>query len=401
MELRYSQDELAFRAEVRAFLRDELPSDLRRNYQAGRRATKGDLTRWQRILNKRGWATPNWPREWGGADLSPAKRVILGDELALSGAPDIVGFNARMLGPALIAFGTDEQKRWFLPKLLSMELWFCQGFSEPDSGSDLASLRSSARREGDEYVISGHKIWTTFAHRADWMFGLFRTDAEAKKQRGISFILLDMKSPGVTVKPIITMDGLHETNEVFLDNVRVPASNLIGTEHRGWDVAKFLLANERLSVARPGLAVEALRRVLRAAAQVELDGRPLLESPRIRRKLAELEVEAKAFEILSLRALDAAMKDPQGTKPDPYSSILKATSTELLQRIDALLVEIAGPHAAPYCHEALTGDGAADWIEAGWAATIVPNYAFRRVLTIAGGSSEIQRNIIAKALLAL
>ena len=400
MDMHFSEQENAFRQEVREFLRTNAPESLRRNFRAGRRQTKQEMVDWQRVLNKRGWATPHWPKEWGGAALSPVKRFILGEEMALAGVPDVIGFNSRMIGPALLAFGTEAQKAHFLPKIANLDIWFCQGFSEPGSGSDLASLRSAAVRDGDHYVINGHKIWTSHAHRADWMFGLFRTDPAARKQRGISFILLDMKSPGITVKPIITLDGLHETNEVFLDNVRVPVGNLVGVEHRGWDVAKSLLSNERLSSARPGVATSRVERARRLAQQVQVDGRPLAENQQFRERLAAIEVELKAFEITSLRALDAAQKDPDGTRPDPYSSMLKLKTADLQQQLDELLVLVAGPHTLRYNNAALTGDGDPAETEDDWR-TIVPNYLFKRVSSIAGGSNEIQKNIISKTILGL
>jgi len=249
MDLRFTADELAFRDEVRAFFREALPADIRRRMELGQRQSKDDIVRWQRILNAKGWAVPHWPVEWGGTRWGAVKNYIFKEEMQLAPAPDPLSFNVNMVGPVLVAFGSEEQKRRFLPKIANLDYWFCQGFSEPGAGSDLASLKTAARLEGDHYVVNGQKIWTSRAHHADWMFCLVRTDATAKQQRGISYLLIDMKTPGLTVRPIHTIDGEHHFNEVFFDDVRVPVENLVGEENKGWTYAKYLLGNERVADA--------------------------------------------------------------------------------------------------------------------------------------------------------
>src|SRR3984885_11039987 len=250
MDLRLTEDELAFRAEVRAFVRDNLPASIREKTVAGRKVSKDDYVRWTRILAAKGWGAPHWPQEWGGAGWSPVQLSIFLDETQRGNAPEPVAFGVSMVGPVIYTFGSKAQKQRFLPRIIDLSDWWCQGFSEPGAGSDLASLRTSARCDADGWVISGQKTWTTMAQYADWNFVLARTNTQAKKQEGISFFLVDMKTPGITVKPIETIDGGHEVNEVFLDDVRVPADALVGEENKGWDYAKFLLANERNGIAR-------------------------------------------------------------------------------------------------------------------------------------------------------
>ena len=254
MDLNYTAQELAFRAEVREFFKQALPADIRAKVVLGQRLSKEELKRWTQILHAKGWATPAWSRDWGGTGWSAVQQYIFKEELHMAPAPEPLSFNVNMIGPVLIAFGTEEQKKHFLPKIASLEYWFCQGFSEPGAGSDLASLRSQAVRDGDDYVVNGQKLWTSTAHHAEWCFLLVRTDRDAKNQRGITYLLMDMKSPGITVRPIITIDGNHETNEMFLEDVRVPVANRIGEENKGWDYAKFLLGNERSGIARVGIS---------------------------------------------------------------------------------------------------------------------------------------------------
>ena len=314
----------------------------------------------------------------------------------------MVGFNVTLLGPVLAAFGTEAQKKHFLPRMADADDWFCQGFSEPGSGSDLASLKTSAKRDGDHYVINGQKIWTTQAHLATWMFGLFRTDNEVKKQQGISFLIFDLKTPGITVRPIITLDGLHETNEVFFDNVRVPVSSLVGTENRGWDVAKFLLSNERMGTMRTGIqARRYLERVKSLAVRVQSGPSTISEQTWFREKVASLEVDLRALQVTTLRILDDMRKNVGNTRPDPRSSMLKLRASETQQAIHELAVQVAGPHTYPYQHDLLEGDGHGPSIGPDWAATVAPQYFFYRVATIYGGSSEVQKNILAKATLGL
>jgi alkylation response protein AidB-like acyl-CoA dehydrogenase len=401
MDLSFTKEELAFRDEVRAWVRDALPEDIRRRSASGLRPTREHLVRWQRILADKGWAAPHWAPEWGGTGWSPAQLFLFKEEIYRAEAPEVLGFNINMLGPVLIAFGTESQKKRFLPKILRLDTWFCQGFSEPGAGSDLAALKTAARREGDHYIVNGQKIWTTTAHMADWIFALVRTDPKAKKQEGISFLLADMKTPGITVRPIRVIDGGRELNEVFFDDVKVPAENLVHLENKGWDVAKFLLGNERTGIARIGLSLSRLRMAKRMAAEAEEDGRKLIENERFREKLALLEVELKALEITQLRVVSASRYRPDATKPDPNSSILKIKGSELQQLTTEAVMEVAGPLAMPAHPGFVEGTANTEPFVPEWAASSAPNYFFLRAATIFGGSSEVQRNIIAKAFLGL
>ena len=396
MDLRYTDDELAFRDEVRAFFREALPADLRRTAEQGQRYSAAQLRRWQRILYERGWATPAWSPEWGGTGWSPVKQYIFKEELHMAPAFEPLSFNVNMIGPVLIAFGTPEQKAHFLPRIASLDYWFCQGFSEPGAGSDLASLRTRAVREGDHYVINGQKLWTSTAHHADWMFCLVRTDPDARKQRGITYLLIDMKTPGLTIRPIVTIDGNHETNEVFFDNVRVPVANRVGEENRGWDYAKYLLSHERSGIARVGVSKARVRRA-RQLARIVPDGDGVLwDNARFRERVAALEVELKALEMTQMRVIS---ESAAGTGPDPKTSILKIKGSELQQLATELLMEVAGPDAIPFDPGYLTGGEPMRAPE--WALTIAPNYYFARHVSIVGGSNEIQKNILAKSILGL
>jgi pimeloyl-CoA dehydrogenase large subunit len=399
MDLRFTDEELAFRDEVRAFFGTSLPDNIRRKLIEGRHVSKEDLVTWTRILNGKGWAVPNWPPEWGGTGWSPVQQYIFLDEMQQAPAPQPLPFGVNMVGPVIIAFGSEAQKRRFLPRIANLDDWWCQGFSEPGAGSDLASLGTTAKRDGDFYVVNGQKTWTTLAQYADWIFCLARTDPAAKKQEGISFLLIDMKSPGVTVRPIQTIDGGREVNEVFFDDVRVPLENLVGHENNGWDYAKFLLANERVGIARVGVSKERIRRIKQLAAMEANGERPLLENPRFREKLAAVEVELKALEMTQLRVVAAERTRERG-KPDPASSILKIKGSEIQQATTELLMEVVGPYAMPYQPEREDG-----WNEPSigpeWAGPIAPTYFNWRKISIYGGSNEIQKNIIAKAILGL
>jgi pimeloyl-CoA dehydrogenase large subunit len=399
MDLRFTPEEIAFRDEVRAFFRANLPEATRRKLVEGRKLTKDDTVAWQRILNAKGWAVPHWPAEWGGTGWSAVQQYIFQEEMQQTPAPPPLGFGVNMVGPVIYTFGTEEQKRRYLPRIANLDDWWCQGFSEPGSGSDLASLKTSAKRNGDHYVVNGQKTWTTLAQHADWIFCLARTDPAAKKQQqGISFLLIDMKSPGITVRPIQTIDGGREVNEVFFDDVRVPVENLVGEENKGWDYAKFLLGNERFGIARVGMSKERIRRIRELAALERVGDTPLIESPRFREKLAAVEIELKALEMTQLRVVADERNRVRG-KPNPASSILKIKGSEIQQATTELLLEVVGPYAAPYQPEQ---EG---WNEppAGpeWAAPIAPTYFNYRKTSIYGGSNEIQKNIIAKAILGL
>ena len=394
MDLNFTAEERAFREEVRHFLSKELPGDLRRKMIERRHLGKEDTVRWQRILNARGWATPNWPVEHGGQPWTPAQRYIFQEEMALAHAPEGSPFNVNMIGPVICRFGTEEQKRRFLPRIANIDDWWCQGFSEPGAGSDLASLKTRADRVGDEYVVNGQKIWTTQAQHADWMFALVRTDSSGKKQQGITFLLIDMKTPGITVRPIETIDGEHDANEVFFDDVRVPVENRIGEEGQGWDYAKHLLGNERSGIARIGLSKERLAQLRHLEEDLSERGRLTApERQRLRRKLAEVEVELRALELTQLRVVAA---DAHGGGAGAAASILKIKGTELQQRMTELTVELAGPAGL-----ALPSIGDNKAPEDGWAEAAAPFYFTMRKVSIFGGSNEIQKNIIAKTVLGL
>jgi alkylation response protein AidB-like acyl-CoA dehydrogenase len=351
-------------------------------------------------MNAHGLAVPNWPVEWGGKDWTAMQRYIFTEEVLAHDVPAPLPFNTAMVGPVIAQFGTQAQKEEFLPKTANMDIWWCQGFSEPGAGSDLASLKTRAVREGDHYVINGQKTWTTLAQYADWIFVLARTNPEARKpQEGISFILVDMKTPGITVRPIQLVDGGHEVNEVFFDDVRVPVGNLVGTENRGWDCAKFLLANERSNIARVGTSKARLRRLRELAKAVPVGDGTMWESETFRHKVFAVETELKALEMTQLRVIAAERNS--GGMPNPASSILKIKGSEIQQRTTELALELAGPFALPFhAEDEAPEEGANDLPEGfGWADTAAPMYFNYRKVTIYGGSNEIQRNIIAKMVL--
>lgn len=403
MDLAFTPDDLRFRDEVRSFLGTALPDDLLRKMVERRHLGKEDIVRWQRILNARGWAVPHWPVEWGGQAWTPTQRYIFQEEVALAHAPEGSPFNVNMIGPVLARFGTEDQKRRFLAPTANINIWWCQGFSEPGAGSDLASLKTSARREGNDYIINGQKIWTTQAQHADWMFALVRTDASGKKQQGITFILIDMTTPGITVRPIHSIDGNADLNEVFFDDVRVPVANRVGEEGRGWDYAKHLLGNERSGIARIGLSKERLSRLRELHWEMGADGRLEPEEfARYGRQIAEAEIELRALELTQLRVVAA---DARGGGANEAASILKIRGTELQQRMTELILELAGPSglgvgpADASCRgqaRRLGDERVGDWIEAAAAF-----YFTMRKVSIFGGSNEIQKNIIAKSMLGL
>jgi pimeloyl-CoA dehydrogenase large subunit len=400
MDLRFTDEELAFRDEVRTFIKESLPDSIRQTLIAERHFSKDDLVTWTRILNKKGWAVTHWPVQWGGTGWSAMKQLIFRDEIQQAPAPEPLAFGTSMVGPVIYSFGSQAQKERFLPRIANLDDWWCQGFSEPGAGSDLASLKTTAKRDGDHWVINGQKTWTTLAQYADWIFVLARTDASVKKQEGISFILADMKTPGITVRPIQTIDGGHEVNEVFFDDVRVPIENLVGQENKGWDYAKFLLGNERNGIARVGISKARIRRIRQLASLPTYGDRPMMEDARFRQKLAALEVDLKALEMTQFRVISNEGKREKG-KPDPASSVLKIKGSEIQQATTELLMDVVGPYALPYREER----GGDRWNEpsAGpdWAAAVAPTYFNMRKVSIYGGSNEIQRGIIAKAILGL
>ncbi|MVA99527.1 pimeloyl-CoA dehydrogenase large subunit [Nitratireductor sp. CAU 1489] len=400
MDLRYTDEEIAFREEVRAFFRDKLPADIREKMVDAEHVGKDDFVRWTRVLNEKGWAVPHWPVEHGGTGWGPMKQYIYLEELQKFPAPQPLAFGVNMVGPVIYTFGNDDQKDRFLPRIANLDDWWCQGFSEPGSGSDLASLKTRAVREADHYIVNGQKTWTTLAQYADWIFCLVRTDPAAKKQQGISFLLIDMTSPGIEVRPIVTIDGGREINEVFLTDVRVPVENLVGEENKGWDYAKFLLGNERTNIARIGVSKQRVARIRELAAKEMSSGRPLIEDERFREKLASIEIDLKALEMTQLRVIAADAKRGDTGRPDPASSILKIKGSEIQQATTHLLMEVMGPYAAPYLPE---GDDR--WNEPSnvpdYARFAAPSYFNNRKVSIYGGSNEIQKNIIAKAVLGL
>jgi alkylation response protein AidB-like acyl-CoA dehydrogenase len=391
MRLQLSPEDLAFREEMRTFFTTQVPQSIRDTVAAGRDLARDQYVETQRILNAAGLAVPHWPAEWGGRDWTPLQRHIWREEMQLACVPEPLAFNASMIGPVLAAFGSQEQKERFLPATANLDIWWCQGFSEPDAGSDLASLRTTAVREGDEYIVNGQKTWTTLGQYADWIFCLVRTDPTAeKKQRGISLLVFPMDTPGVTLRPIELIDGGHEVNEVFFEDVRVPAENLVGEENMGWTYAKFLLGNERVGIARVGHTKRLLAAAKEHARTITADGRPLSEDPRMTARIAEVENELLALELTALRVV----ANSTAGKPHPASSVLKLRGSELQQAATELLVDIAGPlSVASFAH------GGSEVPE--WARVAAPEYLNYRKVSIYGGSNEVQRTIIAGTILGL
>lgn len=393
MDLRYTDEELKFRNELRHFFQTKIPKSIRDRGSAGASLTKEEIITSQRILNAEGLAVPHWPVEWGGRDWTPIQHYIFTEEILYNAVPLPLQFNCFMVGPVIATFGSQEQKERFLKRAANLDDWWCQGFSEPGAGSDLASLKTRAVREGDYYIVNGQKTWTTLGQYADWIFCLVRTDPIVKKQAGISFILIDMKTPGITVRPIITIDGRHEVNEIFFSDVKVPAENLVGEENKGWSYAKFLLSNERSGIARLGLTKERVSRIKRLAKTVPFHNETMWENHAFRERLAWLEVELKALEITQMRVLS---KQVAGDKaPDPASSLLKIKGTELQQASTELLIELSGPLTLAGSDGATLPDGF------DWARGTAGLYMNTRKVSIYGGSNEIQHNVIAKAILGL
>ncbi|HEY5645158.1 MAG TPA: acyl-CoA dehydrogenase family protein [Pseudomonadales bacterium] len=383
----------AFRNEVREFLADALPDRLAERVRLGKAVGKEDLAEWTRTLNRQGWAAPNWPKAYGGTGWTLVERHIFDVECRAAHAPVLSGFGFNMVGPAIIRYGTEPQKADLLPKIRNAELWWCQGYSEPQAGSDLATVRTRAVRDGDEYVVSGQKIWTSAAEDADWMFALVRTDPDAKPQRGISFLLIDMGSPGVTVEPLIAFNGKRLWNQVFFDEVRVPVSNRLGEENRGWTVAKSLLGDERLLVSRVAENRRLLGRIGEVLAAHESLGERAALAEELSGKIASLSIRLQALEMTSLRILTEADRGGQiGAEP----SMLKLKGSELVQAMDTLLLEIVGWWALPVDSGATERAVGPDWAE-----YVASGLFHHRGYTIAGGTSEIQHNIIAKEVLGL
>jgi len=389
--LALSDEDAAFREDLRRIYTTEIPADIRERTREGELNYPDDLVTSQRILNEHGLAVPTWPVEWGGKDWSPLRRQIWLDEMQLAGVPEPLAFNAKMVGPVIAQFGSQELKERFLPPTANIDIWWCQGFSEPEAGSDLASLRTTAVRDGDSYVINGQKTWTTLGQYADWIFLLARTNPEApKKQAGISFLLARMDTPGITLRPIKLIDGSYEVNEVFFEDVRVPADQLVGEENQGWTYAKFLLGNERTGIARIGYTKLWMSQVKERAAQVRLNGATLLDDPLFAARVAEVENGLLALELTQMRVSGS---EADG-KPNPASSILKLRGSQLQQAATELFVEAAGPDALPF-------DAGDDIDVPTWAGEAAPRYLNFRKTSIFGGTNEIQRNIIASTILGL
>ena len=397
MQLEFSPAEIAFQKEVRTFIAENYPENLRSVQDEGHDLSKEDFLSWHRILDKKGWIAPAWPVEYGGTGWTATERFIWSEELAAADCVGTMPFGLSMVGPVIYTFGTPEQKAKFLPGILSGDDWWCQGYSEPGAGSDLASLRTKAVRDGDDYVVNGQKTWTTMAQHADWGFFLVRTDSDAKAQEGISFLLIDMKTPGVTVRPIITLGGEHEVNEVWLEDVRVPVANRVYEENKGWTCAKFLLAHERTGIAAVARSKRGVEKI-KAIARTEQDGdRPLIANPFFKRKISELEIDLTALEFTELRSLAG---EASGKGPGPESSLLKIKGSEIQQRITELALEAVGHYGAPYFRGFGEGDNEHP-IGPDYAHRAAPTYFNTRKTTIYGGSNEIQRNIIAKMVLGL
>ena len=398
MDLNYAPEDLAFRDTVRAWLAEHLPGDLQHKVLNHQRLKRDDYVRWHRIVHRQGWVAPNWPVEHGGTGWSRVQQHLWEEECARAGTPPILPFGVNMVAPVIIAFGSEAQKRHYLPRILSCEDWWCQGYSEPGSGSDLASLKTRAVRDGEHYLVNGQKTWTTLGQHADMMFCLVRTDPDARKQEGISFLLIDMKTPGITVRPIITLDEDHEVNEVFFDNVKVPVANLVGEENRGWTYAKYLLGHERTGIAAVGRSKRELAFLKRLAARMRKGGRPLLEDPLFASKLASLEIDLMALEITVLRVIS---QEAKRKAPGPEASMLKIKGTEIQQALTELMVEAAGPLGLPFDPAYLEGDSAHSAGGDDDAAPLMPYYFNYRKTSIYGGSNEIQKNIITQMILGL
>ena len=399
MHVTFSSEELAFQEEVRAFFRDEFPIDIREKRNNGAELLPEDQIRWQKLLYKKGWAGINWPVEYGGTGWTPVQKYIFATEEADANAPIIMPFGLSMVGPVIYTFGNEVQKQRFLPDILESNVWWCQGYSEPGSGSDLASLKTRADLDGDQFVVNGTKTWTTLGQHADWIFCLVRTNTDvARRQEGISFILIDMKTPGVTVKPIVLLDGVPEVNEIHFDNVGVPIENLVGEEGKGWTYGKVLLQHERANIAGVARSRYRVRRLRSQVASSVRDAAPLIEDKNFMRKLASVEVELKALEYTELRTLAAVAS---GKAPGPESSILKIKGTEIQQAIDTLYLQAAGYYALPYVQDQYEPGFAGECVGETLESQSSLRYFNNRKASIYGGSNEIQKNIIAKHVLGL
>ena len=389
MNLTFTEEEEAFRQEVRTWIQSAMPEDMRKKANGEGRFSPEDSATWHRILYEKGWVAPHWPEQHGGTGWDAARRFIFNEEMEMAGAPELSVFGLSMVGPLIVNFGTDAQKARFLPKILAAEEFWCQGYSEPDSGSDLASLRTTAEDAGDHFIVNGQKTWTSYAQYADWIFCLVRTDPSVKKQAGITFLLIDLKSPGVEVRPMLTLGHTPAFCDTFFENVKVPKENVVGGINNGWTMAKALLGHERTLLAMIGPCRRTLHRIKRIASTKIVNGRPMLEDPVWRGKIARLEMRFRAHLMVSYRALAEQQK---GRMPGPESSILKLVGTELVQQLSELAMEVMGENSLTWYNEGLVSP-----IE----ESIGPYFCYERAATIYGGSNEIQRNVIAKMILQL
>jgi alkylation response protein AidB-like acyl-CoA dehydrogenase len=398
MDLSFTAEEQKFREDIRAWVRASLPQEISHKVHNALRLSRDDMQRWARILGQKGWLGYGWPKQFGGPGWNAIQKHLFEEECALAGAPRIIPFGPVMVAPVIMAFGSPEQQQRFLPGIASGEVWWSQGYSEPGSGSDLASVKTRADRRGDKYLVNGQKTWTTLAQYGDWIFCLVRTSTEGKPQTGISFLLIDMKSPGVTVRPITLLDGEQEVNEVFFDNVEVPAENLIGEENKGWTYAKHLLSHERTNIAdvnRAKRELERLKRIAKAEGVYEASqGGP--DAARFRDEIAKLEVDVVALEMLVLRVLSA---EKSGKNSLDIAGLLKIRGSEIQQRYSELMMLAAGPYALPFIEEAMEAGWQGEYVGAAHCAPLASTYFNLRKTTIYGGSNEVQRNIVAQTVL--
>jgi alkylation response protein AidB-like acyl-CoA dehydrogenase len=391
MDLAFTPEEQQFRQDIRAWVRDNLPPEISHKVRNALRLTREDMQRWAKILGKKGWLGYGWPKEFGGPGWNAVQRHLFEEECALAGAPRIVPFGPVMVAPVIMTFGNAEQQKRFLPGIASGEVWWSQGYSEPGAGSDLASVKCRAERRGDKYIVNGQKTWTTMAQYGDWIFCLVRTSTEGKPQTGISFLLIDMKSPGVSVRPIYMLDGEPEVNEVFFDNVEVPAENLIGEENKGWTYAKHLLSHERTNIADVNRAKRELERLKRIAKSEKV-----WDDQRFHDEIAKLEVEVVALEMLVLRVLSAQQS---GKNSLDIAGLLKIRGSEIQQRYTELMMLAAGPYALPWIREAMDAGWQGEFVGAPYIAPLAATYLNMRKTTIYGGSNEVQRTIVAQTVL--
>ncbi len=398
MDLSFTPEEQAFRAEVQRFLAHDVPARLKDKGDEGKRFTKADFEEWHALLNQKGWLAAAWPVPYGGTGWNVVEKFIFDNECALAHTPRIQPFGVNMVAPVIIKYGTEAQKQYWLPRILKGEDWWCQGYSEPGAGSDLAAVKTTAVRDGDHYIINGQKTWTTLGQHANMIFCLVRTDREAKAQAGISFVLVDMKTPGIEMRPIVMLDGEPEINEVFFTDVRVPVSNLVGEENRGWDCAKFLLTHERTTIAGVGYAVAGLERLKDLAARMMKNGKPLNQDPLFAARVAKVEIDLENMKTTNLRVIAAVAG---GGVPGAESSMLKIKGTEIRQEIFSLTRRALGAYALPYVKEALDEGYAGESIGPQESAFVASHYFNYRKLSIYGGSNEIQKNIISKMILGL